>query len=64
MTEYPERAPDFDEIDRLAEQAFGIIPASLRQYLDGILIRVAEIPSEKTQCKLPSNRLMNFSVFK
>ena len=52
MTEYPERSPDFDEIDRLAEQALGIIPASLRQHLDGILIGVAEIPSEEIQCKL------------
>ena len=52
MTEYPECAPDFDEIDRLAEQALGIIPAPLRQHLDGILIRVAEIPSEEIQCKL------------
>ncbi len=49
MIEYPERAPDFDEIDRLAEQALGIIPASLRQHFDGILIRVAEIPSEEIQ---------------
>ena len=53
MTEYPERAPDFDEIDRLAEQALGIIPAPLRQHLDGVvLIRVAEIPSEEIQCEL------------
>ena len=52
MAEYPERAPGFDEIDRLAEQALGIIPAPLRQHLDGVLIRVAEIPSEGIQCKL------------
>ena len=52
MTEYPERAPNFDEIDRLAEQALEIIPASLRQHLDGILIRVAEVPSEEIQWKL------------
>ena len=52
MTEYPERAPVFDEIDRLTEQALGIIPASLRQHLDGISIRVAEIPSAEVQCKL------------
>jgi len=52
MTEYSERAPDFGEIECLVEQALGIIPASLFQHLDGILIHVAEIPSEEIQCKL------------
>ena len=47
MTEYPEHAPDFDEIDRLAKKALVIIPVPLRQHLDGVLIRVAEIPSEE-----------------
>ena len=37
MIEYAERAPRFDGIGRLAEQALGIIPASLLQHLDGIL---------------------------
>ena len=40
MAEYPERALDFDEIDRLAEKALGTIPAPLRQHLDGVLVRV------------------------
>ena len=52
MAEYPERAPDFDEIDRLAKRALVIIPVPLRQHLDGVLVRVAEIHSEGIQCKL------------
>ena len=52
MAEYPERALDFDEIDRLAKKALVIILVPLRQHLDGVLIRVAEIPSEKIQYKL------------
>ena len=38
MAEYPERALDFDEIDRLAKKALVIIPVPLRQHLDGVLI--------------------------
>ena len=41
MIEYAERVPRFDGIGRRAEQALGIIPASLLQQLGGILIRFA-----------------------
>jgi len=40
--------PDADTIEKLAERAFATIPEDLRKEVDGVAIRVVDLPDERT----------------
>ena len=40
--------PDADTIEKLAERAFATIPEDLRKQVDGVAIRVVDLPDERT----------------
>jgi predicted Zn-dependent protease with MMP-like domain len=42
------RAPTLDDIDALAEAAFGRLPASFRRRCEGLVIHVVDFPDDET----------------
>ena len=44
----PDRAPSAAEIELLANDAYGALPAFLRARVDAVIIRVEEFPSDET----------------
>ena len=52
MSPFPEFTPDLAEIEQLAEQALAVIPDELRRYLEGVVIRVEELPDPQLQKEL------------
>jgi len=43
-----ENWPDADAIERLADRAFATIPDDLRKHVDGVAIRVVDLPDART----------------
>ena len=48
----PKASPDMAAIEQLAEHALSVIPDELRQHLEGVVIRVEELPDPQLQKEL------------
>lgn len=43
------RAPQIEDIELIADRAFGSIPAELRRHVEDVVIRVEDFPDEETE---------------